>query len=359
MKREQNKYIFASDPGRKPHKHRFLKTLLVVIPLLAAVFWVTNLTVSRRVLLENKRLTVLNLPQDLEEYSILHISDLRGARYGEKQKAIAAALGNVRYSCVVMTGDMLGPDGEIEPLLELIDLMPKETPKYLIPGEADEPMINSKAHSSLSVYADWVEEVRKAGVTVLELPVAETRGKGRIWFIPENLYTLDLEGMKAVYTQELSRLNSRVTELDADDSARTRALEYELNRVRELEEIRKEFTAQDIQVVLTHVPLTEEYVEDMIAGSDKEDYFSMRYASLILAGYYNNGQWRLPFAGPVYIPDRGWFPGDEGITGLEYLSGIPQYISPGLGSSPLYEYQPGRLFNSPVMTRILLTRKAE
>ena len=75
MRREQNKYIFASDPGRKPRRHRTLKTLLLLLPLLVATLWVVNLTVSRRVLLQEMRLTVLNLPQDLEEYSILHISD--------------------------------------------------------------------------------------------------------------------------------------------------------------------------------------------------------------------------------------------------------------------------------------------
>ena len=124
-------------------------------------------------------------------------------------------------------------------------------------------------------------------------------------------------------------------------------------------EIKKEFTAEDIQIALTHVPLTKEYVEDMVYWSGKEDFFSLRYTSLILAGYYNAGQWRLPGAGPVYVPEKGWFPGDQGITGLEYLAGIPQHISPGMGTSPQYTWQPGRLFNSPVITRIVLTRKAQ
>ena len=79
--------------------------------------------------LDNLRLRVLNLPADLENYSILHLSDLHGEMYGENQRAIAAALGDTRFSCVVMTGDMLGPEGEMEPLLELIALLPKKTPK--------------------------------------------------------------------------------------------------------------------------------------------------------------------------------------------------------------------------------------
>ena len=356
--RRENKYIFASEKDRRPFGLRLLKTLVIVLPLLLIALWVVNLTVSRRVVYQDLRLTVLNLPQDLEEYSILHISDLRGARYGKEQKAVATALGNARYSCVVMTGNMMGPDGDVEPLLELLALMPKETPKYLIPGEGDLPAVESRAHGSLSVYADWVEKVKEAGVTVLDLPVLETRNKGRIWFIPENLYALDIDRMEKVYRQELEGLNSRPASLSADDAARIRALEYELDRVERLRALKKEFTATDIQIALTHVPLTEDYVRDMISWSGKEDYFSLRYTSVILAGYYNGGQWRLPWAGPVYVPDRGWFPGDQGIMGLEYLAGIPQYINPGMGTSPAWPEWPGRLFNSPTITRIVLTRKA-
>ena len=56
---------------------------------------------------------------------------------------------------------------------------------------------------------------------------------------------------------------------------------------------------------------------------------------------------------------EGWLPKDNLIQGLSYLSGIPQYISPGMGSDPHYEHQPGRIFNNPVITKITLTRKAE
>ena len=122
--------------------------------------------------------------------------------------------------------------------------------------------------------------------------------------------------------------------------------------------MKKEFLPTDIQVVLTHTPLSEEYVSDLVSWTDKEDLFSMRYASLILAGHYNGGQWRLPFGGAIYVPELGWFPDGEQVQGLSYLNGIPQYISPGLGSDPHYEHQPGRIFNSPVITRITLTRKA-
>ena len=62
--------------------------------------------------------------------------------------------------------------------------------------------------------------------------------------------------------------------------------------------------------------------------------------------------------GPVYVPELGWFPKDSQVRGLSYLGDVPQYISPGLGSDPHYEHQPGRVYNSPVITKITLTRKA-
>ena len=202
MRREKNQYIFASEMTRG-HGHKLRNAILLILPIVIAAVWVLNVTISRRVILEEFQLTVLNLPDDLESYSILHLSDLHGARYGEKQKAFATALGTTRYSCVVMTGDMLGKDGDVEPLLELIALMPPDTPKFLIPGDTDGPLVESKAHSSLSVYTDWAERLAAAGIQILDKPVLITREKGRIWFVPEELYAMDLEGMRNVFRKQI------------------------------------------------------------------------------------------------------------------------------------------------------------
>ena len=358
MRREKNQYIFASELSKRQRSHRFRNAVLILLPILILSLWVMNITVSGRLQLSELKLTMLNLPDDLEGFSILHLSDLHGARYGENQKGFETALGNTRFSCVVMTGDMLGEDHDVQPLLELAALIPHDTPKFLIPGDTDGPAIETKAHSSLSVYTEWAKELQEAGIQVLDQPVLITRDKGRIWFVPEELYALDLEGMRSVFQKQLAEMNSRKTSLTADDAAHMRALEYERDRIDAMLAIRKEFLPTDIQVVLTHTPLSEDYVADLISWTEKEDLFSMRYASLILAGHYNGGQWRIPFAGAVYVPELGWFPKDEQVQGLSYLEGIPQYISPGLGSDPHYEHQPGRLFNRPVMTRIVLTRKA-
>ena len=357
-RRERNRYIFAPNgKSRREGRHGFRNGVLIFLPLLIAGLLISNFIVSSHVELEKEYLTILNLPEDLEQYSILHLSDLHGAELGERQKAIRTALGTTRYSCVVMTGDMLGDHGEGQPLLDLIALMPAETPKYYIPGDTDGDWLESRAHSTLSIHTEWAEKLMAAGVTILDRPVSETRGKGTIWFVPEELYTLDLDRMGEVYRSQLEEMNRRATALTADDAARSRVLEYQLERLEAIREIRKEFKPTDIQIVLTHTPLTREYVKDMITWGEKEEAFSMRYAGLILAGHYNGGQWRIPFRGAVYVPELGWFPEDSLIRGMSYPEGIPQYISPGLGSDPHYENMPGRIYNPPTLTLITLSRR--
>ena len=360
MKQYQNRYIFSSDIMRrqKRARHRML-SLLIVLLFLVTAFFMGNLLVSRRVKLEELRVTVLDLPKDLEEYSILHISDLHGARFGEKQKSVAAVLKDKRYSCVVITGDVLGADRDVTPLLELIDLMPKETPKYYIPGDTDGDPIEYTAHSSLSVYTEWADQLIQAGVTILDRPVSETREKGTVWFVPEELYSIDLDGLETTYKTQLEILNNRASSLTANDAAKIRATEYQLDRIAAIRELKTQVKEEDVQIVLTHTPLSDEYVSGITSWSAKGEAFSIRYASIVLAGHYNGGQWRLPFGGAIYVPELGWFPEDSEIQGLGYVNGIPQYISPGMGSDPHYTYQPGRLFNSPVITRITLTRYAQ
>ncbi len=357
MRREQNRYIFSSEITRRHRRarKRHLIVLLVLLVLVVA-FFLTNFLISRHVVQEKLDITILDLPVDLEQFSILHISDLHGARYGENQKAIMNAIGNPNsYSCVVMTGDMLGENHDVEPLLELVSQLPKDKPKFYIPGD-DGDYIDETAHNSFSIYTDWAYRLQEAGIQILDRPISETREKGRIWFVPVDIYTMDLKSLEWSYNTQLDAMNKRPTTLTADDAAFMRALEYKLQRIQDIRESGKLFKEGDIQIVLTHEPLKKNFMDEMIKWTEKGEFFSMRYVRLILAGHYNGGQWRIPFAGALYVPEKGWFPPDEEIVGLSYINNIPQYISPGLGADPRYSWQPGRLFNSPAVTRITLTR---
>ncbi len=352
--RHRDTYIFATEYNRKPHHffRKFLTGLLVLI----LVGLIVNVIYSYNLVYTRVPITIANLPGDMENFSILHLSDLHGRR--GLGGAVSKALGQRSYSCVVMTGDMLGDRGDTEGLDEVLRALPKDIPKLLIPGDDDADYMGIYAHASLSPYADWAVHLMEEGVTILDEPYLMTRGQkgsARIWFVPLELYTQNLDGIVKTYQGVLDRLpSSGITE---DQAAQKRVAEYQIARVARIRESVKTMTADDIQVAVTHTPINDQLSETLVSWTNKTDVFSMRQVSLILAGHYCGGQWRVPGGGAVYVPDFGWFPEDDLFTGITYVGRIPQYVSPGLGWSRAYPFQPFRLFNSPVVSSVELTQK--
>lgn len=356
MAGRKDEYFFAPDDREKKGK-KHCKIFFLAFVILAILILMVNLVVNSQVRLDRLTVRVDHLPGDLESYSILVLSDLQGEELGDRQSWIRSALSNLKYSCVVMTGDMVGKDGNVQPLLDLIDLLNPEKPKYLIPGETDPLMINVTAHDSLSVFSSWAEAVRKTGVILLDRPMYETRGKGTIWFIPEDIYTLNLDGMEEVYKQEIESINSDATGITPDEASAVRAAEYQLDRIEEIRQAKKLISPDDIQVVVSHSPLSGDYIRETVSWSEKGDFFSLRYADIIIAGHHMGGQWKMPWGQPIFDRDLGWFPAKNRIEGLDYVEAIVQYISPGLGSLRENRFVPGRVFNAPVVTLITLTSK--
>lgn len=352
-RRRKNQYIFA---GEKPRGRgqSFLLAALAVLAVAALAVFLTNFTLNNQVNLNTVRITVQDLPDDLENWSILHISDLHGQEVGADQSAIRKALSGISYSSVVFTGDMLGADGDVQPLLDVVALLTPDKPKFLIPGDEDPPIYASSAQDNLSVYTPWAQAAIDAGVTILDEPISVQRGKSTLWFIPEYLYSLDLDSTEAAYRQQLTDL-AAYDLLDPDQSAQRRLAEFHLARIERIRQAMDSIGEKDIQIALTHVPMTREYINTLLQWTDKEQVFSLRKTAVVLAGHYTGGQWRLPWGGALYVPDLGWFPEDRLIAGLDYISGVAQYISTGLSASGYYPCQPFRLFNQPEIAYITLS----
>ena len=351
MGRKQ-RYIFAEE---KPHRFRaFLLGVLVVALLVGLGLFIYNFGLNHQVLMLRQSVTVTNLPSDLENWSILHISDLHGRYIGQGHAGISRAISGRSYSCVVFSGDMLGKKGDVQPLLDLVALLPEDTPKLFIPGDSDPPLIATEAHASLSPYADWAVKLQNAGVTILDEPVSFTRGRSTIWFVPASQYNLDIDSAESANQARLDLMNSSLVPLDADQAAAARAAQYYVDLMRRLRETKKAIGPNDIQIAVSHTPLTSDYVSEIISVTGQDEIFSLRRVSLVLAGHYAGGQWRLPNMGALWVPELGFFPEDSLLMGLDYLSGVPQYISPGLAGSDFYP-MPGRLFNEPTITTIYLT----
>lgn len=344
-------YVFGQEGPR--YGRRILFSLLAVLLLACLTILIYNFGLSHQVTYTRQVVTVPNLPGDLENWTILHMSDLHGRYISDGHAAIKTAIGTKACSSIVFTGDMIGPDGDVQPLLDLIALLPESTPKLYLPGDSDPDLTVAHAHSSLSVYADWAVKLQDAGVIILDEPVSFTRNKSTIWFIPEYLYTLDVDNTEAAYQAQVDYYNAILSPLSADEAAAKRVAEHEVAKMQRLRETRKLISEKDIQICVSHAPLTEEYVRTIVQANTK-DQMKLHNADLIIAGHYCSGQWRLPGLGAIYVPDLGFFPQDDLIMGLDYLHGIPQYISPGLSASDYYPF-PGRLFNAPGVTMIALS----
>lgn len=348
-RRQRNIFTEESHQGRT-----FLIGLILVLVLLFAGLFTWNFALNHTVSYEKKYVTISRLPEPLENYTILHLSDMNGAYLGENQSALRKVLEGKSPSCVVLSGNMVGKEADVEALLSLVSIFPKGTTVLLLPGDDDPALYAAGAHGSLSPYAPWAATLQDAGVIILDEPYAVTKGKSTLWFIPEGLYTLDIDNSQDAWQAQLDALNAIEGDLTPDQAAQKRSAEYQVARLQRIRDSFASIKSGDVQILVTHMPLTKEYITTARA-QETSKILNIRNVSLILAGGYCGGQWRIPGAGAVWAPDLGFFPEDHLIQGLSYVGGVWQHISPGLSVSPLYPLLPFRMFNSPAATLIVLS----
>ncbi len=360
MARRQNNYIFA--PESKRRKGPGCSVLFLAVLLAALILsMLSNEAMNRKLELVTAKIPVMSLDKTFENFTVLHISDLHAAAVGQDLEAWRTLLYGKRYSAVVLSGDMVGKSGEFAPLVSLLEALQKinaDAPIYVVAGDEDPPPLVSAYRGTPEVYADWVLAAKKAGAIYLDAPVSQQVGKRIVWFIPEYLYSVDVEGMAQVLTNQKEQMEAQGLPYEAQGGASYRALVARLDAMARSAEALKAMTDKDLQIAVSHVPLGVDYVRTAVEWADVEKIFSIRRVNLVLAGHFVGGQWRLLSMGPVYVPEMGWFPGDEGILGLQRINSVNQYITGGLGASSFYP-MPGRLFNTPNVALLSFTAKIE
>lgn len=360
MGRKQNYYIFAPEK-KKRGGPGCLILLLSVLFAVAVLSLLANASLNNRVNLVSEKVRVMSLNQKLENFTVLHISDLHGDEMGLSPDIWRTLLYGKGFSAVAMTGDMVGAEGDFSPMISLIKTLRQikaDVPIYLIAGDEDPTPVMATLHGNPEVLADWVRAAQEAGAVYLDRPVAQQVGKLVVWFVPEYLYSVDVAGMQDSLTRQKADMEAQGKQYEGEGGASYRALCYRLEAIAASVEAIKSMTKDDLQIALTHVPLEAGYVREMVDWSQSEAIFSFRRLSLVLAGHYVGGQWRLPGMGALYVPERGWLAGDNGIVGMQRINSISQYVSGGLAASHLYP-MPGRLFNPPSISLLSYTARIE
>lgn len=344
------------------HGHPAIVLFFVILLIFLAVSFGLNHFNNKRVILLQEKVTVPNLPSSLENFRILHISDLHGLQFGENQQRLIKAFENKPYDIVCITGDVCGKNGEYGPFLELLaHFQANNKPVYFIPGDEDPNPLIALPHGNDTAKADYILAAESLGAVYLDSPVQITKGKGKLWIYPEWAYTMDVEASAAIMRTRLAELEKQPDSLER--TAAITAVTYQLDQMERIIAARRISLETDIHVALTHYPLQLSALEEMLAFTSSENDSYVRSISLILAGHYVGGQWRLPVIGAVRAPKnsglgtKGWFPDDEQIVGLASFMGIPQYISPGLGASEAISLPNFRFLNTPSITILTLTSK--
>lgn len=356
MARRKANYIFVPEKKKRGGAGCLFVVLAVAVALGIAGM-LMNYAINQRVELKEEKVSVMGLDKAFEGFTVLHVSDLQASSIGSNQELWRELLYGKSFSAVVFSGDMVGYEGNYEPLMSLIHTLrqiKKDVPVYLISGDEDPAPVISTPQGTPEALSEWVREAQRMGAVYLDAPVMQEVGKKRVWFVPAYLYDVDAEGMVGSLTQQKLDMEARGQQYEAQGGATYRALCYRLDAMQRTVEAQREMLSTDLQVAVNHAPLEASYIRTSLEWANREEAFNFRNISLLLCGHYCGGQWRVPGAGPLYVPMKGWFPGDQNVVGMQRINSINQYISPGIGDSGEYAFG-GRLFNAPAVTLLKFT----
>ena len=325
----RGKNVF-SDSRSGPGRFVFIAFLLLI-----AVFGVHVVIDNGSAVVLSQKVLVSNLPGELEGFTVLHLSDLQGKRFGPRQKQLEAVLRGKKYNAVCLTGNMIGPRGDVYPLYELLSILDPTKPVYFIAGDLD-PAVKTREVSP----EDWKIRLQARGAVFLEKPAYITIGKSKVWFSDASQLPLDLNNAKAAYEASASPESTRMLDVIMQNIA-----------------LRKEMLEDELHIALSAMPVRQETMATLQSVSDPDMNKFLRSVDLILAGGTAGGQWDLPLIGPVW--SAGFFPKAEMVRGYHYVGSFLQYISGGLGTlsnSPLPKF---RVMNTPEMALITFTSKMD
>lgn len=309
---------------KRRHWGRWLISLVLAAVALCALYTFYD---NGRVVIRTQRVLVSNLPEELEGFTVLLLSDLNGKRFGPEQEHLINLLQNQRYDVVCVSGDMVGSGADPYPFYELLHSLSTQ-PVYFIAGDSDPVAVGGQPEGYYTVLADWIAGAQTRGAVYLDAPASLQVGEATVWFSDAAQIDLDLDSAAAAYA-----------------AAGTGVASYWLDVIARTQAAREQMREEDLHLALSHPPLRRESLQALLDTAGEEAQAQIRSVDLVLSGGTAGGQWILPGLGPVWANGH-WLPEEE-VTGLSYIANMPQYITGGLGvnaASPLPAF---RLFNTP------------
>ncbi len=297
MKQTENKEIIDSTEMKEEKKgkgttkdcrKRYIKRVSIILLILLFC------------LVQNKWLTVSHytyqsgkVPEPLDGYRIVQISDLHNARFGIDNRWLISKVQKLQPDMIVLTGDIVDSGfTNIEVAIAFAAQATEICPTYYVTGnhenwltqEDKDYLINGLKETGVVCLSDEAVTINKDGAMLSLIGLND-----------ESLWDNTLQNLSA------------------------------------------ELPAENLKILLAHEP---QYF-DKYAGAGVD---------LVLSGHAHGGQFRLPFVGGLVAPDQGFFP--EYTEGQHTKANTTMIISRGLGNSII----PVRLFNLPEIVCVELGR---
>lgn len=332
--------------------------LLAAIVILAGGVMLNNSNLS----ITEQTVTVVGLPNDMEGYRIVVLSDMNGRRFGDNQSLLLRTLSNLKYDAIFCVGDMVGKGGNAEPFWEFIEGLRNPEKVYFICGDSDPgPYIKGARDTqgvlSQLILEDWILGAIERGANYVDAPVGIPVKDATLWISPATMLNLEttttLDTWQEQTDQEVDGVRSGIT----GDYTSLPLTTYRTRLAQQLYDAQREMKSTDIHIALAHEPPAESYIYTSEDHDPSERYLTT--PELIVAGHFCGGVWRIPGVGAFFVPDStlprgGWFPEQSAVAGLNTVGETQVYITRGLSTSGS-TLLPFRLFNEPEISVLTLT----
>lgn len=308
--------------------------------------------------------TVVGLPEDMEGYRIIVLSDLNGRRFGDAQSLLLRTINSLKYDLILCTGDMVGKGGNAQPFWEILEGLRYPERVYFICGDSDPGPYVSQARGTEGILSqlileDWILGAIERGANYVDAPVCVSTKKSNLWLSPSTLLNLEctstLESFQDQTEQEVDGVKQGISE----DYSSLPITSYRTKLAQRLYDAQRTMTAADLHIAIAHEPPEETFIYTSEEHKATDGRF-LTSPELIVAGHFCGGVWRLPLIGAFYIPDQtmprgGWFPDQSRVSGLTTIGETQIYTAKGMSNNGAVALMPFRLFNAPEIDVLTLT----
>ncbi len=270
-------------------RKKLLPILILVSLPIALIAWIVwgNVTVKTT----HYTVTSAELPAGFDGYTIVQISDLHNAEFGEDNETLISRLTEAAPDLIVLTGDFIdSTHTDVAVALAFAERAAAIAPTCYVTGNHESRVP--------TMYTELEQGLTELGVTILH----------------DEAITLERNGDR-IYLGGID---------DPDFAAKHGGI----GQAMAPKDLKKLFPEDGFSILLSHRP---EYMETYAeAGLD-----------LVFSGHAHGGQVRLPFVGGLYAPHQGKFPEYDGGHYIEdtYVSEnhtvreTHMIVSRGIGNS--------------------------